>query len=95
MIRKKGQGLSMTVIVVAILALVILVILLLVLTGRLALFGGEAQECPGICSGVEGIGTAAIAKDCPAGYTELGPGDRYIEKDGTACEGLCCIAVTA
>ncbi len=91
MIRKKGQGLSMTIIVVAILALVILVILLLVLTGRLALFGGEAQECPGMCSGL----TDGKVNECPIGYTELGPGDQYIAKDGTKCEGLCCIKVTA
>ena len=94
-IGKKGQGLSMTVIVVAILALVILVILLLVLTGKLALFGGKAQECPGVCSGWEStMTTAAEAKECPDGYTRLGPGSMYIDKTtGRECEGHCCISV--
>lgn len=91
MIGKKGQGLSMTVIVVAILALVILVLLLLVLTGRLALFGGAAQECPGICEFELEEGEVR----CPSEYVYLGPARRYINRaTGERCPNACCIPVT-
>lgn len=93
MFNKKGAELSMTVIVVAILALVILVILLLVVTGRLALFGVAAQECPGVCSGADDFGNTV---DCADGYTKLGIGSKYLDKTtGTKCAGLCCISVAA
>ena len=92
-IRKKGQGLSMTVIVVAILALVILVILLLVLTGRLALFGGAAQECPGICEDTIDVPFGADG-GCPEGYARLGAAKNYLTKAGQQCPMDCCIAVT-
>ncbi len=48
--RKKGQGLSITTIIVAILAIVVLVVLIAVFTGRIALFQkglGEAGKCTG------------------------------------------------
>ncbi|HIJ11678.1 TPA: hypothetical protein HA278_06480 [Candidatus Woesearchaeota archaeon] len=38
MIHKKGQGLSLTTIIVAALALIVLVVLVLIFTGRIALF---------------------------------------------------------
>ena len=91
--KKKGQGLSMTVIVVAILALVILVILLFVLTGRLALFGGAAQECPGVC--VDTLEHPyGINGECPTGYARLGAASKYLTTAGEQCPMDCCIAVT-
>jgi len=46
---RKGQGLSITTIIVAALGLVVLVILFAITTGRLAIFAGAASECPGRC----------------------------------------------
>ena len=62
-----------------------------------ALFGGAAQECPGICSGykTELVGTMAEPADCPVGYARLGPGSRYVDKaTGEECGGHCCIPAT-
>ena len=48
---KKAQGLPITTIVIAAMALVVLVILFAITTGRLAIFGRAASECPGRCAG--------------------------------------------
>lgn len=55
---KKAQGLPITTIIIAILGLVVLVILFAILTGRLAIFAGAANECPGVCvaSDLKGAG---------------------------------------
>lgn len=45
----KGQGLPITTIVIAALALLVLVILFAITTGRLSIFAGAVNECPGIC----------------------------------------------
>jgi len=44
---KKGEGLSLTTVVVAILALIVLIVLILILTGRINMFQAGADECPG------------------------------------------------
>jgi hypothetical protein len=41
---KKGQGLSLTVIIVAVLAIIVLVILTVVFMGRMAVFGDDVNE---------------------------------------------------
>ncbi len=46
---KKAQGLPITTIILAILGIVVLVILFAILTGRMAIFAGAANECPGVC----------------------------------------------
>ncbi len=46
---KKAQGLPITTIILAILGIVVLVILFAILTGRLAIFAGAANECTGVC----------------------------------------------
>ncbi|MEM2915903.1 MAG: hypothetical protein QXT19_00890, partial [Candidatus Woesearchaeota archaeon] len=46
---KKAQGLPITTIILAILGIVVLVILFAILTGRMAIFAGAANECPGRC----------------------------------------------
>lgn len=48
--NKKGQGLSITTIIVAILAIVVLVVLIAVFTGRIAIFQGSLGEA-GKCTG--------------------------------------------
>ena len=46
---RRAQGLPITTVILAILGIVILVILFAIMTGRLAIFAGAVNECPGIC----------------------------------------------
>ena len=46
---KRAQGLPITTVILAILGIVVLVILFAILTGRLTIFAGVANECPGTC----------------------------------------------
>lgn len=60
---KRAQGLPITTVILAILGIVVLVILFAILTGRLTIFAGAVNECPGTCvlpldSGVAGPGVA-------------------------------------
>ncbi len=48
---KRAQGLPITTVILAILGIVVLVILFAILTGRLTIFAGVANECPGRCAG--------------------------------------------
>lgn len=66
MVNKKGQGLSLNVIIVAALALIVLVVLIMVFTGRIGIF----------TKGVEEGGNAELASlrvtygDCHPGATD-------------------------
>lgn len=44
MMSKKGQGLSLNVIIIAALALIVLVVLIVVFTGRIAIFDRESAQ---------------------------------------------------
>ena len=46
---KKAQGLPITTIIIAILGLVVIIVLFAILTGKMTIFAGLANECPGIC----------------------------------------------
>jgi len=46
---KRAQGLPITTVILAILGIVVLVILFAIMTGRLTIFAGAANECPGVC----------------------------------------------
>jgi hypothetical protein len=46
---KRAQGLPITTVILAILGIVVLVILFAILTGRLTIFSGVVNECPGAC----------------------------------------------
>ncbi len=46
---KRAQGLPITTVILAILGIVVLVILFAIITGRLTIFAGVANECPGTC----------------------------------------------
>jgi len=53
-LNKKGQGLSISTIVVAALALLVLVVLVLIFTGRMGIFTGGVQtstDCTSFCTG--------------------------------------------
>ncbi len=50
--KKKGQGISLNVIIIAAIALIVLVILILIFTGRIGLFTKEVSACTnsgGVC----------------------------------------------
>ncbi len=62
---KKAQGLPITTIILAILGIVVLVILFAILTGRMAIFAGAANECPGVClanpTDVQKVGASVVS----------------------------------
>ena len=79
--RKKAQGLSLNVIIIAILALVVLVILIFVFSGQFGKFTGRAESC------------AALGGKCiSASDTCQGPIVKGDFKDETNCK-RCCIEV--
>ena len=47
--RKKGQGLPLSVIIIAAIAILVLVVLIAVFTGRIAIFGEEIEAQTTIC----------------------------------------------
>jgi len=76
---KRAQGLPITTIILAILGLVVLVILFAITTGRLAIFAGVTNECPGECVKGMPAGQAGTGEsECPPFTREL-PGS-FIEK---------------
>ena len=91
--EKKGQGLSMTTIVVAALALLVLVVLTLIFTGRLNLWNrgmDETMACENYCNAINKQGTIGseilIEPKCTApGAPALGV---ITKKDGK--DHYCC-----
>jgi hypothetical protein len=95
MMDKKGQGISITVIIVAAIALVVLVILIVMFVGRIGIFGEKVEKvteinCAQTCftnnQGYKVYGRVEIGSDCGAGmhttygaYDDVGPGE------------LCCV----
>ena len=70
--RKKAQGLSITVIIVAVIALLVLVILALIFTGGLGQFGIKVADCEnkgGKC-GIECGQAAYGTEDYPTPFPE-------------------------
>jgi len=66
--NKKGQGLSITTIIVAVIAIVVLVVLIAIFTGQFARFQvglGEAGKCSGIAADCSTF-TQSAGVDCRA-----------------------------
>jgi hypothetical protein len=92
---KKGQGLSMTTIVIAALALLVLVVLTLIFTGRLNLWNkgmDETMACDNYCTAIgkgftTGAETSATTGKCASGET-LAPGVVIKDTDGNT--NYCC-----
>jgi len=82
----KGQGLSITTIVVAAIALLILIVLVAVFTGQFGAFGKGLATC-------DARGGIWITADetCPSGTTAL-PGE-FIENAQASTAGQCCVGV--
>lgn len=72
---KKAQGLPITTIILAILGIVVLVILFAILTGRMAIFAGAANECPGVC----------LAHPTDVQKVEASPAAGVLETDRADC----------
>jgi len=88
--KKKAQGLSLNVIIIAALALLVLVILAVIFMGRIGMFGKESGDCAtfgGSCSRTdcEGDFTRQVRYDCDL------DGDGTIN-EGQAIDGVCCIS---
>jgi len=63
--NKKGQGISVNVIIIAAIALVVLVVLIAIFTGRFGLFSTGLGNCPGECKNLCGSDEASLpGTDC-------------------------------
>jgi len=87
---KKGQGLSMSVIVMAAIALLVLVILAFIFMGRLGVFSKSVGECKtqsGICAEECGVDSAI---NYP---TEYGPASPACDKATDNARPYCCLPI--
>ena len=72
MMQKKGQGLSMSVIIIAAIGLVILVVLIAIFTGRIGGFGQRlAEEEKGLTCAELADNAAWQSSSCGPGYMQL------------------------
>ncbi|MBT5021367.1 hypothetical protein HOK51_10115 [Candidatus Woesearchaeota archaeon] len=81
MFKKRGQGLSMTVIVVAAIALLVLVILAVIFIGRMGTTAENVDKCKGDC--------VYSPEEC----TEMG---KYTKVTDDPCDDesqYCCISI--
>ena len=90
LLNKKGQGLSMNVIVVAAIALIVLLVLVFIFSTKLSIFGTAVGSCKGTC----------ISKDAYSNYEQCENhekgmnGPKYIYDSSGTCipeEYICCI----
>lgn len=93
---RKGQGLSITTIVVAAIALLILVVVVAVFTGQFGGFAAGIQECSskgGIC-----VADTTCSASSPNTVKLPGRSDcsqNIFENDGEDTPEICCIDPTA
>jgi len=82
--KKKAQGLSLTVIIIAVLAIIVLVVVIAIFTGKISIFGKELASCTG-------KGGTCYAEECSA--------KGLLELKHTDCEKLdaskphCCLTI--
>ena len=88
---KKGQGLSMTTIVIAALALLVLVVLTLIFTGRLNLWNkgmDETMACDNYCNALgktANTDTPKTSETCPSGDLARGVAVKVNNQDRLCC----------
>ncbi|MCK4589216.1 MAG: hypothetical protein KAT77_02150 [Nanoarchaeota archaeon] len=88
--KRRGQGLSITTIIVAAIALVVLVILIAIFTGRIALFQRGVGET-GACAGLITCSDFQSANDCE------GVGCTWDPQNTPSCSGTAnrfCVSYT-
>lgn len=84
--NRKGQGMSINVIIIAVLALLVLVVLAFIFTGKI----GKFTQATANCESIKGN----ICEDtCPAGYVEDSTRGCFDEKNELTGE-VCCIPVS-
>ncbi|MBW2973342.1 hypothetical protein KY346_03035 [Candidatus Woesearchaeota archaeon] len=99
--KKRGQGLPITTIIIAALALIVLVVLIFIFSGKIRVFSGEMVSCTskgGFCTSkacVFGYQSEIKNTDCPSGQkcclTILGaPADSPCANDDDCAKGLEC-----
>lgn len=95
---KKGQDLSLNVIIVAALALIVLVVLVAIFTGRIGGFGKGTQEvqsqassCATLCTtqGYKSGNTVVSSEKCQT-YEFTGEFDGKRDAQGTVVKNCCC-----
>ena len=89
--HKKGESLSLNVIVIAALALLVLVILAVIFVGRAGLFRTESGKCDafsGTCQRIacNGDYQKNVGYDCDL------DGDNTLN-EGQAIDGICCVSI--
>lgn len=80
---KKGQGLTMDVIIIAAISLVVLVVLIAIFTGRLGRFTSEIKDCA-----AQG-GSCMAEEDCRAQSMAILPGKTNCDETAAS---KCCIS---
>lgn len=89
--KKKAQGMSLNVIIIAALALLVLVILALILTGRIGFFNRESGDC-------STMGGSCLRTGCTGDFQKKVGYNCDLDGDGTfnegqSVDGVCCITV--
>ncbi len=92
--RKKAQGISLNVIIIAALGLLVLVILAIIFTGRTGVFVKESDKCV-----VQGGRCVESEDQCTGTYERIGwgacdlNGDGKFQYNNKDDDGYCCISV--
>jgi len=92
--KKKAQGMSLNVIIIAALGLLVLVVLAIIFTGRTGVFVKESDKC-----NVQGGRCIAAQTDCTGTYDRIvrgacdlsGDGNFHFNNDDS--DGYCCVSV--
>jgi len=89
--NKKGDGLTLNVIIIAALGLLVLVILAVIFTGRAGMFRVESGKC-------DVYGGTCQRTACLGDYQKQAGYDCDLDGDGTVNEaqtidGICCVSV--
>jgi hypothetical protein len=88
---KKGQGLSLNVIIIAAIALIVLVILSVIFIGRAGKTTNQVEQCPGQCIDGEN------SNDCKEAFGEyyMHATDKscFDTTDNTKTDEICCVGV--
>jgi hypothetical protein len=85
---KKGQGISLNVIIIAAIALLVLVILSVIFMGRMGVFGEKSKDCQ-----TQGGKCAAVNSNCGEGDTADYP-TPYSAWDCPNTGETCCIKIS-
>ena len=85
---KKGQGISLNVIIIAAIALIVLVVLVMIFTGRMKLFGEGLSGTEISCINDRGGQVRTVSDGCLPGYHA----ETYRKfSDVTDTNSICCV----